>query len=657
METEAGARKSRHYVALCREYAPVALAVFSGLALSTGLYFTMARQVAAVARYDFSEEAKSAIGALERELNENIDKVRWMGATLSAAPELRREQFEILAQSMSKGAPGSLTLQWAPRVGVSARRDFEAAARASTDPAFAIRGFDRDPDAESRDALFPIYYAQRGAGAPDPAGIDLGSDPVLLRYLHLAAEKGEMFFVSEAPALERLSRTRAVLAICPVYAPGPEARPARLLGFSTGLFQMERLAEAALAPFNQLEIDIHAFDFFGANGNMALLYRPGSSQTRTEPYVFEHNVQLLSGLNYVGQFPLGETRRWIVACTPSPDYAFGIQSWSPLLGLAMGLAFTAVLAYHFHANVRQRRAAEGLVVRRTAELKRTNERLVHEAAERKRFELERDGLMELLEASNASLQALNTRLERSNRDLQDFALVASHDLKEPLRKVRALARTLRDKLGEPTQNGAGEYLELMEGALQRMHNLITNLLRVSRVSTHGQPFVRVELGRLCEEVVSDLAIRIEETGGAIEVGQIPAIEADPMQMRQIIQNILENSLKYHRDGVPPRIRIDASTRPSNGEAGTCTLIFRDNGMGFAPEFSERAFTLFQRLDNGARIEGSGVGLAVCRKIAERHGGTITVESEAGKGSTFVITLPLSHTKGSAPTSDETVPHE
>ena len=190
--------------------------------------------------------------------------------------------------------------------------------------------------------------------------------------------------------------------------------------------------------------------------------------------------------------------------------------------------------------------------------------------------------------------------------------------------------------------GALEYLELMEAALQRMHNLITNLLRVSRISTHGQPFERVDLGQVLADVLSDLAVRIEETGGTIEAGPIPPLEADPLQMRQFFQNILDNSLKYHREGVPPRIQIEAHTQPANGSPGTCTIIFRDNGTGFAPELSERAFTLFQRLDNGARVEGSGVGLAVCRKIAERHGGTITVQSEAGKGSTFTITLPLVH---------------
>lgn len=643
----------RNELQLAREYAPVALALVFGLGLSLGLQWLMRQQVQAVARYDFSEEAKSSVSAIARAVEAQIDKVRWLGATLTATPDLSHAAFQDLAGALFSESPPTVLLQWSPRVPVDRRADFEATARAAGLEGYTIHGLAPSGDATATaglDACYPVLYVQDTGPSGATPGFDLASDPVLWRYLNLAAEKGAMFFVSEAPSLATFSTGRTVMAVCPVYETGvlpatPEGRVEALRGFASGLLLVEPLVDTALNTLTPLEIDVHAFDFFGAPGKKALLYRPGASQSREAPYVFEDTVQMLPALNYVGALSLGETRRWLVACTPSPDFAFGIESWSPFLGLGIGLAFTFVVAYHFHAIIRQRRAAERLVVRRTAELERSNRRLGHEVAERRRFELERDDLMALLEASNTSLHQLNARLERSNRDLQDFALVASHDLKEPLRKVRVLAQSLRDKLDSTPVEGAQEYLELMDGALRRMHDLITSLLRLSRVSTHGQPFEKVNLGRVLSEVISDLAVRIEETGGAIDVGEFPTIEADPMQMRQIVQNILENSLKYHRDGVPPRIQIRAQTTPANGAAGTCTLVFEDNGIGFAPELSERAFTLFQRLENGARVEGSGVGLAVCRKIAERHGGTIRVRSEAGKGSTFIVTLPLTHDHG------------
>jgi len=632
---------------MAREYAPVAVAMCFGLVLSIGVLVMMQGQVNSMARYEFGEEAKTCIGALERQLDAHIDLVRWLGATLRSTPAFDRTQFQALVRALQETKRTAVNLYWVPRVPASERNAAETSVRDADRACSGFFEFDSvggTAPAGDRPVYYPISFAPRG---DVNLGFDFASDPVLLRYLDLAAEKGKMFFVSEATSLGHLSAERAVIALCPVYVSAvphslSEDSTRALMGFAVGVIQLERLTEEAVSTLIRPEVDLHIFDMFGPSGGQFLHFRPGASQPLTSPYISESEIRLMPTVNYIGAIMLGTTRRWLIACTPAPDYTFGVRAWSPLLGLSIGLAFTFVVAFHFYGNIRQRRAAEDTVVRRTAELKRTNEHLVHEVAERRRFESERDDLLALLEASNTSLQQVNSRLERSNRDLQDFALVASHDLKEPLRKVRVLAQSLRDKWNGHLDDGAGEYLDLMEGALQRMHNLITNLLRVSRVSTHGQPFERVELGNLITEVVSDLAVRIEETGGQIDVGPIPAIEADPMQMRQFFQNILDNSLKYHREGIPPRIKVEARTPSENGDTGTCTIVFEDNGTGFAPESTERAFTLFQRLDNGARVEGSGVGLAVCRKIAERHGGTIDVRSVAGKGSTFTITLPLKH---------------
>lgn len=654
-EPERKHRDSAPWRQYLREYTPVVFATAVGLLLSLALFMRMHRHQEDIVDYDFSEEAKACVQAFERRLNSNIDEVRWLAATISASPQFSAQEFLDLVEALQEVDNPPMGLNWAPQVEASARLSFE---RSVGTPDFQIREQAASgglQEAQDRETYYPLLYIQRPEMRARALGFDLASDPEIARYLKLAADSGNMFFASISPFIKAQSTGGTVFAIYPVYrrhAPlnSDVDRRANLLGFATGLIKLDVLSDKAFDVPIPLEIDVHIFDFFGPTGQKLLYYRPGKSQSRMAPYIDEDNVQRLNEISYVGAIPLGETRRWLLACTPSPDYVIGIESWSPLLGLALGLAFTFVAAYHFHANIRQRRETENLVIRRTAELKQTNERLVHEVAERKHFEQEREGLLELLEASNVSLHTLNSQLERSNRDLQEFALVASHDLKEPLRKVRVLAQSLRDRLGDRLDTGASEYLDLMEGALRRMHALITNLLQISRVSTHGQPFEPVDLNRVVSDVISDLAVRIEETDGAIEVGDFPTIEADPMQMRQFVQNILDNSLKYHREGVPPRISVesvthitDISDRGSDSRpSGSCTLVFRDNGIGLASESSGRAFTLFQRLENGARVEGSGVGLAVCRKIAERHGGSIAVHSEIGKGSTFTITLPLTH---------------
>jgi signal transduction histidine kinase len=171
----------------------------------------------------------------------------------------------------------------------------------------------------------------------------------------------------------------------------------------------------------------------------------------------------------------------------------------------------------------------------------------------------------------------------------------------------------------------------------------------SRIETKAQPFVPTDLGVIAREVSADLEARIEQTGGRVEIEDLLTLDADPMQMRQLLQNLIGNSLKYHRAGVPPLIRVssqklDEPGRESIGESTPasqlCRISVEDNGIGFDEKYLDRIFTVFQRLHKKGEYEGTGVGLAICRKIVERHGGTITARSVPGEGATFVVTLPI-----------------
>jgi light-regulated signal transduction histidine kinase (bacteriophytochrome) len=242
-----------------------------------------------------------------------------------------------------------------------------------------------------------------------------------------------------------------------------------------------------------------------------------------------------------------------------------------------------------------------------------------------------------LAQANDKLQAFAGELQRSNRELQDFAFVASHDLQEPLRKIQAFGDRLRSKYGDALSPEGRDYLERMQAAAQRMHVLINDLLAFSRIASKGQPFVPVDLDRIAHEVLSDLEVRVQENGGRVEVGDLPEIEADPMQMRQLLQNLIGNAFKFHRPGEPPVVRVEG--RVSADERPRVTLEVSDNGIGFDSKYLDRIFTPFQRLHGRSEYEGTGMGLAVCRRIAERHGGTITATSVPGEGSTFTVELP------------------
>ncbi|MGH8592526.1 MAG: sensor histidine kinase [Gammaproteobacteria bacterium] len=242
-------------------------------------------------------------------------------------------------------------------------------------------------------------------------------------------------------------------------------------------------------------------------------------------------------------------------------------------------------------------------------------------------------------------------LERSNRELQDFAFVASHDLQEPLRKIQAFGGRLKDKYAEALEGQGRDYLERMQNAARRMQTLINDLLALSRVTTKAQPFVPVALEEVARQVVGDLEARIEETGGHVEVGPLPAIEADPLQMRQLLQNLISNALKFHLPQQPPLVRVHGAII-EGGEAlaehtaanGSCQIAVQDNGIGIDEQYLDRIFTPLQRLHARGEYEGTGMGLAVCRKIVEQHGGRITATSTLGQGATFLVTLPLSHSE-------------
>jgi len=242
------------------------------------------------------------------------------------------------------------------------------------------------------------------------------------------------------------------------------------------------------------------------------------------------------------------------------------------------------------------------------------------------------------------LQRLAEELSRSNRELEQFARAASHDLQEPLRKVEAFGNLLLTKCGDALPQIGREYVERMQNASTRMQGLINGLLSYSRVTTRAQAFSAVDLGRTVDGVVADLEVAIRDAEGRIDVDDLPVIEAEPVQMRQLFQNLIGNALKFHRPDEPAHVRITCADVPGEDSTDTggrtCRIVVGDNGIGLDEKYADRIFGVFQRLHGRGKYPGTGIGLAVCRKIAERHGGSITVTSKPGEGAHFAVTLPM-----------------
>ena len=232
------------------------------------------------------------------------------------------------------------------------------------------------------------------------------------------------------------------------------------------------------------------------------------------------------------------------------------------------------------------------------------------------------------------LEELITRLETSNERLEQFAYAASHDLQEPLRMVTSYLQLVERRYADDLDADGEEFIEFAVDGAARMREMIDGLLEYSRVETRGNPFELIDLEVVLEDVLADLDVRIEETDAEITADSLPAVTADVSQLRQVFQNLLQNAIEYSGDRAP-RVRITAERASSRWIVSVA-----DEGIGISPDDQDRIFEVFQRLHSRDEYAGTGIGLALCKRIVERHGGEIWVESTPGEGSTFSFTLPV-----------------
>ncbi len=290
-----------------------------------------------------------------------------------------------------------------------------------------------------------------------------------------------------------------------------------------------------------------------------------------------------------------------------------IESMTPLIGEAVHRfqAETELARYRDHLEV--------LVRQRTSELQTANVRLQVEIAERQR--------------AQETLQQTAQELARSNRDLEQFAYVASHDLQEPLRAVGGYVKLLQRRYPDGLDDKAREYIAGAVDGANRMERLIIDLLAFSRVGTRGQAFAPADLEALLDQALKNLHSSLEEAGAKVTHDPLPRLLLDASQMLQLFQNLVGNGIKF-RSQRPPEIHVGAKKQQARW-----LLWVRDNGIGIEPQYSERIFQIFQRLHTRKQYPGTGIGLAICKRIVERHGGAIWVESQPGLGSTFYLSIP------------------
>jgi signal transduction histidine kinase len=333
------------------------------------------------------------------------------------------------------------------------------------------------------------------------------------------------------------------------------------------------------------------------------------------------------GVRYFDQVPLGNTNWKIILSLPASEFFASVSGARHDLPWAIFIAFGLVA---LGALMLVRRAIES-----SERIRLTNEALTRSNGELNVAHTRLGEAVDELAAANDALERSNDELERqaeellrSNAELDQFASIASHDLQEPLRKVRTFTERISDTEAENLSERGADYLRRANASAERMQTLIEDLLRFSRVSTQGQPFSQVDLSKITDDVLDDLSEQVSRTGARIEVGPLPTLSADGPQMRQLMQNLISNALKFD----------------STVESGWATITVADNGIGFDPQYSRRIFRVFERLHGRGAYPGTGIGLALCRKIAERHGGTVVADGVPGQGATFTVTMQTQRTE-------------
>jgi len=264
-----------------------------------------------------------------------------------------------------------------------------------------------------------------------------------------------------------------------------------------------------------------------------------------------------------------------------------------------------------------------------------------EVKHRLQLEQQNQVLADKVAMRTKELTIYSDELSRSNRELEDFAFVASHDLQEPLRKIRAFGDRLQTSYAPLLDEKGADYINRMRNAAERMSNLINDLLEFSRISTRGKPFVNVPLQEIMTSTIEDLEISIEESKAELIIATLPAINADPSQMHHLFINLISNAIKFRQADVAPIVEINYREEKAASESWHIITV-KDNGIGFEQEFEDKIFVPFQRLHARTQYKGTGIGLAICRRIVERHGGKISAKSVLGKGTVFTIEIPVNN---------------
>jgi signal transduction histidine kinase/integral membrane sensor domain MASE1 len=536
--------------------------------------------------------------------------------------EVTPEEFQVFTNLLMQRRGAMLGFSWDPWIeGGAQRAHFEREMQDHL-PGFRIFEFGgngaHDPAAE-RPFYLPVAYM---APAPENAmvpGLDVISEPARKAVVLDARDNGHMALTEPVTLLQHPERGPGVLMFAPVYRNGVpidtvEQRRQHFLGAVAAVFRPSELIPLARAQQDQLPFNVTMTDVTDPQRPLGLYGRLDGERP--------------PGLSEQTEIGIGG-RVWRLEFSLPEEYLRANRPWEVWILLAAGMLFTGLLGMFLLLVVGRDARVAHLVEERTNQLQEANRGLAREAARSDRLETESRARAEQLAATN--------------RELEQFAFVVSHDLQAPLRNIQSFIKLLNKRHSGALSGEAIEFMGFIRDAAADMERMITDLLQLSRVNPKRAQMDSVRMGEALSAALVNLRTDLEAKAAQVAHGELPEVRGDARLLTQLFQNLVGNAIKFHRPGHPPRVRIDAAL-----VSGEWKFTVADNGIGISEKDAGRLFQVFKRLHTAEEYPGTGIGLALCKKIVNLHGGRIWLESRPGEGSTFYFTLPLQGTAAPEP---------
>lgn len=587
-------RKRRRFVL------PVMLVLSVGLFLGISAYLIVEKAEREKTEYRFARDVSEETVFIKNSIESDLLITGVLKSFFYASSFVSREEFRIFTRDFLKHQKSLHAISWIPRVPENGTASLIEAARADGLAEFRIsqRSAQGEMIADlDRDEYFPVYFIEPASGNEAAVGFNLASNERRLSALNKARDSGEKVATASITLVQETGNQAAILVFDPVYQggvvpPSVEERREKLLGYISAVVRVAAMLEIHLQS-DGAGFLLHVADVTDAANVEPLYGQENASRSKS-------NLKLVRTLSVAG-------RTWEMEFQPragSYGADLGLVSY---LVLILPVLFAAALAAYLYQILAARDLVRDQVALKTR----------------------------ALSASEDRLEELVSELQRANVDLKRFAYVASHDLQEPLRKLQQFSEFLETDCSDELSDDAKYFLSVIRGSSNRMSQLIRDLLTYSRMQNREFEPGEVTLSKVVDGILSDFDVLISETNASIHVEALPVISADKTAVEQLVRNLIGNALKYRHLDRAPDIRISC---PPLNERGSTELKIIDNGIGFDMKYSERIMQAFQRLHNKSEYSGTGIGLAICKSICERHGWLLDAESVSGEGATFTVTI-------------------